>query len=414
MGEASVEQNTVSGADIEAAAARLQPLIRRTPLERQATLSQLTGEEVYVKLENFQKTGSFKIRGAFNKILRLNEAERRRGVIAASAGNHAQGVAYAAQRAGLRALIVMPRGAAVSKVAATKEYGAEVVLVGDTYDDASAHAQGLAAERGLTFIHAFDDPAVIAGQGTIGLEILADLPDVDVIVVPVGGGGLISGIALAARAAAGASGRRVRVIGVQAAGAPSMARSQAGGRPITLDDVHTIADGIAVKRPGGLTYSIVRQTVDELVTVDDEAIAAAILLFVERLKLVVEGAGAAAAAAVLSGKVRAPGQRVAVVASGGNIDVDMIARIIDRGLVAAFRRLRLRVGLSDRPGSLHRLTGVIAAADGNILGIEHDRTNTGVPIGATEVTLSLAVQNKSHGEALIRALEESGYGVQVV
>ncbi len=394
---------------IRAAAQRLAGRVHRTPLERQATFSARVGVPVYLKLENLQKTGSFKLRGALNKILQLSPEQRQAGVVAASAGNHAQGVAYAARELGVRALIVMPQGAPTSKVAATREYGAEVVLAGESYDEAFEVALELANRRGLHLIHAFDDEAVMAGQGTVALEILDELPDVATVVVPVGGGGLMAGMAVALKAER----PEIRLVGVQAEGADAVV--QALARPLQPPSPPpapgTIADGIAVKRPGRLTLPILAQYVDELVTVSDDEIASTILTFMERMKLVVEGAGAAAVAALLARKATVRGPAVAVV-SGGNIDVDMIARIIERGLVRTGRRLRLLIRLADRPGALHRLTGVVAAGHGNILGIEHDRTNVQAPIGTTEVTLWVAVRDEGHGEELVARLRAAGYQVK--
>jgi len=389
---------------------RIAGRVHLTPLEHQYTLSEALGAPLYVKLENLQKTGSFKLRGALNKLGQLTPEQRAAGVVAASAGNHAQGVAWAARELGMRALIVMPEGAAASKVAATKAYGAEVLLKGETFDDAAQVAAEAAAEQGLTLIPAFDDEAIIAGQGTIGLEILEQLPDVGTVVVPVGGGGLISGIAIAIKEAR----PEVRVIGVEAEGADAFSQSLASpnGQPVTLKSVNTIADGIALKAPGRLTYPIVRQYVDDIVVVRDDEIAGVILLFMERLKLVVEGAGAASVAALLSGRVAPSGDKPTVaVVSGGNIDVDVIARIIERGLVRTGRRMQLRVNLPDRPGALHRFSGVIARSQANILGIEHDRTSVRVPIGTTEVILSIAVHDAAHGERVIANLTEAGYEV---
>lgn len=400
----------VTLADIEAAHRRVTGRVHETPLMHQSTLSEVLGVPLYLKLENLQKTGSFKLRGALNKLHLLSPDERAAGVAAASAGNHAQGVAWAARALGSRALIVMPEGAASSKVAATKAYGAEVLLAGESFDDALEIALDEAARRGMTFIPAFDDPAVVAGQGTIGVEIAAALPEVHTVVVPLGGGGLAAGIAVALKALQPS----IRIVGVEAEGAAAFARSIASGNsePVALPTVNTIADGIAVKRPGTITYPLVNRFVDEVVTVADDHIAATILLFMERLKLVVEGAGAASVAALLAGRIALDeeGPVVAVV-SGGNIDVDMIARIIERGLVRSGRRLELRVNLPDRPGALHAFSGVIARNQANILGIEHDRTSVRVPIGTTEVILSVTVHDGDHGRRLIAALREAGYDV---
>lgn len=395
---------------VQEARQRISGRVHHTPLAYQSTLSQLLKIPLYLKLENLQKTGAFKLRGALNKLLQIQSKGNVPGVVAASAGNHAQGVAWAARELGIRSLIVMPRGAAVSKVAATKSYGAEVLLEGDTYDDAHLVALDYARREGLTLIPAFDDEAVAAGQGTLGLEILDALPESGTIVVPVGGGGLIAGLAVAVKELR----PDIRVIGVEAMGADSFYRSlnSADASRVTLSTVNTIADGIAVKSPGHYTYPIVQQYVDEMVTVTDDEIAGAILMFMERLKLVVEGAGAASLAALLAGRVTLDSERpVVAIVSGGNIDVDMIARIIERGLVRSGRRLQLRVQLPDRPGALHAFTGVIAKTQANILGIEHDRTGAAIPIGKTEVILSVAVHDTAHGDLLINHLTEAGYVV---
>ena len=366
----------------------------------------MIGAPVYLKLENLQKTGSFKLRGAYNKIHSLDEVEKKRGVIAASAGNHAQGVAYAASHAGIRSVIVMPETAPLSKVSATKGYGAEVVLAGTSYDEAFARAQELEQEQGLTFVHAFNDDQVMAGQGTIGLEILCELPELSTVVVPIGGGGLIAGVATAIKAIA----PRVRVVGVQAAGADAMAQSKQAGFLTSTAIVSTIADGIAVKSPGDRTFEVIQQVVDEIVTIDDEAIAAAILMLLERGKLMVEGAGAVGLAALLNGKVAATGP-VACIISGGNIDVNFIARIIERGLVKAGRRSIITTRVPDRPGMLQKMLSVIAGSKGNVLHVYHDRLNHSVPLGQCEVQVSMETRDKEHTAEIIVALQKEGYCV---
>ena len=362
---------------------------------------------LHLKLENLQKTGSFKLRGAYNKIHVLAPEEKARGVIAASAGNHAQGVAYAATHAGIRSVIVMPETAPLAKVAATKGYGAEVVLAGTSYDEAFAKAKELQARDGLTFVHAFDDPAVMAGQGTIALEILRELPDVAAVVVPVGGGGLIAGVATAIKEKA----PHVKVYGVQAAGADAMARSKAGNCLTQTAEAQTIADGIAVKSPGKATFAVVQKYVDDIVTVDDEAIAASILMLLERAKLVVEGSGAIALAAMLGGRLPASGP-VACVVSGGNIDVNFIARIIERGLVKAGRRCVITTRVPDRPGCLQKLLSIIADCRGNVLHVYHDRLNHGVPLGQSEVQVSMEIRDAGHSLEILTALQKAGYEVR--
>lgn len=390
--------------DVEAARVKLQGIARHTPLEHSQTFSDLAGHPVYLKLEMFQKTGSFKLRGAYNKIANLTDEQRMRGVIAASAGNHAQGVAYAATRYGIPCTIVMPETASLAKIAATQGYGARVVLHGDTYDDAYAHALMLQQEHGYTFVHAFDDPHVMAGQGTIGLELLSDLTDVDTVVVPVGGGGLISGIAVAVKSARPG----VRVVGVEAARAACFAASLEQGRIVTLSAASTIADGIAVKRPGDLTFAAVRQWVDDIVTVEDEEIARTMVLLMERSKVVAEGAAATALAAVLYQRITNPG-RCAVVLSGGNVDVTVLSRTIEHGLVEAGRYLRLKVTIADRPGALRDLLDIIAKLGANVVTVQHHRIGARIAIGETEVELDLETRDVAHIRRIVDTLRETGY-----
>ena len=393
--------------DIEDAAAALSGVAHDTPLDFSSTFSAMAKTPVHLKLENLQKTGSFKLRGAYNKIRLLSAGEKARGVIAASAGNHAQGVAYAATHAGIRSVIVMPETAPLAKVAATKGYGAEVVLAGTSYDEAFAKAKELQERDGLTFVHAFDDPAVMAGQGTIALEVLRELPDAAAVVTPVGGGGLIAGLATAIKEKA----PQVKVYGVQASGADAMARSKAGGRLVQTAEASTIADGIAVKAPGQSTFAVVQNYVDDIVTIDDEAIAASILMLLERAKLVTEGSGAIALAAVLAGKIPLDGPVVCVV-SGGNVDVNFIARIIERGLVKAGRRSVIRTRVPDRPGALQKLLAIIAEGRGNVLHVYHDRLNHDVPLGQSEVQVSMEIRDAAHSRDIVQALERAGYTVR--
>ncbi len=399
-------KNILSLQDIRLAATALAKVAHQTPLDRSSTFSGMIGLPVYLKLENLQKTGSFKLRGAYNKIYQLGAADRAGGVIAASAGNHAQGVAYAASHAGIRSVIVMPETAPLSKVAATRGYGAEVVLAGTSYDEAFARAKELAEQQGLTFVHAFNDPQVMAGQGTIGLEILRELPELDTVVVPIGGGGLIAGVATAIKELA----PHVKVVGVQASGADAMARSKASEALTQTESVTTIADGIAVKSPGDLTFKVVSRYVDEIVTIDDEAIAAAILMLLERAKLVVEGAGAIGLAALLHGKIAARGP-VACLISGGNIDVNFIARIIERGLVKTGRRVIITTRVIDRPGALQKLLASIAAGRGNVLYVHHDRIQHDVPLGQAKVQVSLETRDEGHTEDILASLQQEGYCV---
>lgn len=395
-------------AQIKAASAALKGVAHVTPLDRSVTFSDMAGRLVYLKLENLQKTGSFKIRGAFNKVCGLSSLEKQRGVIAASAGNHAQGVAFAAQRVGISSTIVMPETAPLSKVSATRGYGAKVVLAGSTYDEAFKRAKEIEASDGATFIHAFNDFAVMAGQGTIGLEILEQVPDVSAIVVPVGGGGLIAGIAAGVKELA----PHVKVYGVQASGADALSRSFQKGMLQQIAEVHTIADGIAVKNPGNYTYEVIKKTVDDIFTVDDEAIASSILLLLERAKMVVEGSGAVPLAALLQGKIPGNGP-VACVLSGGNIDVNFISRIIERGLVKAGRRVVITTRVVDRPGALQRLLAVIASARGNVIYVHHDRIEHDVPLGQAEVQVSLETRDSAHTEEILACLKQEGYETRV-
>ncbi len=400
----------LSLSDVEAARQRLQSAIYCSPCAYSESLSQLTGTRCFIKLENLQMTGSFKERGAANTLLTLADAERRHGVIAASAGNHGLAVAFHAQRLGIPAVIVMPEWAPLIKVASARRHGAEVVLSGADYEEAYARARRLCEERRLAFIHPFDDPRVIAGQGTIGLELVEQCPELDAVVVPVGGGGLVAGIALAMKAVKPAAG----VIGVQAETLPAMRRALAAGAPVTLSPAATIADGIAVRQVGEISFEIVRRLVDEIVTVDEEEIANAILLLLEIEKTVAEGAGATPLAALLNKKVALQGKTVALILSGGNIDVNVISRIIERGLVKDGRLVRLSVLLQDRPGALARLTGLIAETRANILHITHDRAFSRSRIGETEVELTLETSGREQIEAVKRHLVDAGYRVQEV
>ncbi|WP_425061296.1 threonine ammonia-lyase [Sporomusa carbonis] len=395
--------------DIETAREALAGIVHHTTLDRSSTFSSLTGNEVYLKLENMQKTGSFKIRGAYNKIHTLTPEEKANGVIAASAGNHAQGVAYGASRAGIKSTIVMPEIAPLAKITATRGYGAEVVLAGAVYDEAYNKAVEIQAETGQTFIHAFNDPAVIAGQGTIGLEILQDLEDVAAIVTPIGGGGLIAGIAVAVKELA----PHVKIYGVQAQGAPAMYMSKRAHILKTTKDAETFADGIAVKVPGDITFTLIDKYVDDIVVVDDEAIAGTILMLLERAKLMVEGAGAISLTAILHDKIPAKGKIVSVI-SGGNVDVNFISRIIERGLVKAGRRVRLSTVVVDRPGSLQRLLAIIAHLQANVLYVSHDRVEKHVPLGQAVVEIGLETRDVLHTDHILASLRHEGYKVEII
>lgn len=400
---------TISLAMIEAAHATMLDQVHNTPLDRSRTFSDLVGCELYLKLENLQKTGSFKLRGAYNKIHSLTEAEKRRGVIAASAGNHAQGVAYAANLTGIKSTIVMPEIAPLAKVIATRGYKAEVVLSGLGYDEAFEKARSIQQESGQVFIHAFNDPYVIAGQGTIGLEILQALEDVSAVVVPIGGGGLAAGIALAIKEKA----PHVKVYGVQAKGAPSMYISKQQHTLKATPDAVTIADGIAVKAPGDITFGLIDRYLDDIVVVDDEAIASTILMLLERAKLMVEGAGAVSLAALLNHLLPVSGKVVSVI-SGGNIDVNFISRIIERGLVKAGRRVKIITRVTDRPGALNRLLTIIASLRANVIHVYHDRVERNVPLGQAVVEVSMETQDAMHTETILTTLRQEGYVVELI
>jgi threonine dehydratase len=390
--------------DVRAAADLLDGVVRVTPVARPVNLSTLASRALVLKCEQFQRTGSFKLRGAYRRIVELAPPTE---VVAASAGNHAQGVALAASLRGLRATVFMPETAALPKVQATRDYGAEVVIAGASYEDAAHEAQQHAARTGACFVSPFDDPLVIAGQGTIGLELADQAPDVETVVVPVGGGGLISGVAAALKALRPAC----RVVGVEAEGADAMRASVAAGEPRRLEHLDTIADGIAVKQPSARTLAHVRALVDDVVTVTDEEIARALLLLLERSKIVVEPSGAAPLAAVLTERVGgAPGSPVGIVLSGGNVDPSLLSRLIDFGLNAAGRYLRLRVVVLDRPGELHRLLGVLAALGLNVVEVDHHRAGAGLPtVDAVEVEIALETRDRAHQDEARRAIIDAGF-----
>lgn len=361
--------------------------------------------DLYLKTENLQVTGSFKVRGAYYKISQLSEEEKARGIVACSAGNHAQGVALAAARSGIPSVICMPDGAPISKVEATKSYGAKVELVKGAYDDAAAYAQKLHEEQGYTFIHPFDDDAVIAGQGTIGLEILDQLADVDAVLVPIGGGGLISGVAFAIKQLR----PQCRVYGVQAAGAPSMYESLAEGSQITLDSVSTFADGIAVKHPGDITFRMVREYVDGVVTVSEDEIAAAILALIEKQKMIAEGAGAVAVAAAMFRKVDLAGKKVACVVSGGNIDVTILSRVITRGLVMSGRSATLVIALEDKPGQLLGVSEIISRCGGNVVQVYHDHGDTNMAINSCFLRIGIETRDQAQVDQIRAELTRAGF-----
>ena len=405
---ASVEKHTVTIADIWEAHKLLKPRLHHTPLAPSRTLYEMTGADIYLKAEHMQRSGSFKVRGASYKLSRLTEEEYRCGVIAASAGNHAQGVAIAAAHYGISCTIVMPETAPLAKVTATQGYGANVVQHGFTYDDAYQYCLKLQETSGATFIHAFDDPDIIAGQGTLGLEMLSDLPDADALVVPIGGGGLIAGIAIAARALR----PDITIIGVQAAGAAGCRASLDAGELQTLPTIMTIADGIAVKRPGTLTFSLISQLVDDVVVVDDEAIISAVLFLMERNKMLVEGAGAAGVAALLNGTITLAEKKVLVPLTGGNIDINLVSRFIEHGLAAAGRYFVIHTRLTDRPGELMRLLTIIAEMKINVIDVRHQRISSRLPIMQREETLTLETRDRAQCEQLLQRLRTDGYIVE--
>jgi threonine dehydratase len=399
---------SVTIADIWEAYKLLKPRLHHTPLAPSRTLRDITGADIYLKAENMQRSGSFKVRGASYKLSHLSKEEYSRGVIAASAGNHAQGVAIAAAQYNISCTIVMPETAPLAKVTATQGYGAEVVLHGFTYDDAYQYCLELQQETGATFIHAFDDPDIIAGQGTLGLEMLSDLPDADALIVPIGGGGLIAGITIAARALR----PNIKIIGVQAEGAAGCRASLDAGELRTLPSIATIADGIAVKRPGTLTFPIIQNLVDDVVTVNDEEIIGAVLLLMERNKMLVEGAGAAGVAAMLSGVVKLDGKRVLVPLTGGNIDINLVSRFIEHGLATAGRYFVIHTRLTDRPGELMRLLAIISEMRINVIDVRHQRISSRLPIMQREETLTLETRDRVQCEQLLQRLRAAGYVVE--
>jgi threonine dehydratase len=396
----------LSCADVEAAAELLADVVRRTPLEHSRALAEQVGGPVWLKCENLQHTGSFKIRGAYTRIARLTDAERSRGVVAASAGNHAQGVALAARLLGARATVYMPETAPLPKVAATRGYGAEIRLLGQTLAEPLVAAAEHAERTGSVFIHPFDHPDVIAGQGTVGLEVLEQCPDVATVVVCAGGGGLVSGIAAAVK------GRRpdVRIVAVQAEGAAAFPGSLAAGRPVPLARMATMADGIAVAVPGDLTLAHVQGLVDEVRTVTEEDLSRALLFCLERAKLVVEPAGVAAVAAVLAEPTAFVPPVVAIV-SGGNIDPVLLLKVVQHGMAAAGRYLSLRLRVPDRPGSLAAVLSELAAVGANVLEVEHERTATRLDLGEVEVFVVLETRGPDHAEEVVSALSRAGYAV---
>jgi len=383
----------------------LKNVIRKTDVIKAPNINPLS--DVYLKTENLQITGSFKVRGSYYKISQLTEEEKSHGVIACSAGNHAQGVALAATKNGIKSIICLPDGAPISKVEATKNYGAEVCLVEGVYDDAYNKALSLRDEKGYTFIHPFNDESVIAGQGTIGLELFDQIPDLDAVVVPIGGGGLISGVAFTMKNL----NPNIKIYGVQAAGAPSMANSVKDGEIERLNSVSTIADGIAVKEPGNLTFKLVSEYVDEIVTVSDDEISAAILALIEQQKLIAEGAGAVSVAAVMFNKIPVKGKKVACLISGGNIDVTILSRVIKRGLMMSGRSCQLMLELVDKPGQLKNVSRIIAEKGGNVTSVFHERSNEGSDVNGCYLRVNLETRNYEHIEEIKQALTDFGFKI---
>lgn len=394
--------------DVEIAGTRIKGIIRETPLRWSETISRMAGFSIHVKLENQQKTGSFKLRGAANRILGGEIVGK--GVVAASAGNHAQGVAYAAQQANLSATIVMPQGAPITKADATRKYGARVIQQGSTYDECYGIARQMAEQENLQYIHAFDDPLIVAGQGTIGLEIMAQLPSIRQVIVPVGGGGLVSGIALAVKNID----PHIRVVGIQAQGADAVFQTFRHRKLAESESVSTIADGIAVKKPGHLTSQLIMEYVDNVLTVSDEEIASAMLVALERLKTMVEGAGAAALAAALYRNKYLDPVPTAVVLSGGNVDANLIAQLIQRGLLKTGRLVVMKISIADKPGNLQRVLNIVSGQGANIISIVHERLGQEVPLGWTQIILSLETRNRQHIDSLALALDEQGLKVEIL
>jgi threonine dehydratase len=395
-------------AEFEDARTRVARVIDVTPLQSSRSIAEKSGSPVHLKCENLQRTGSYKIRGAYNRLSRLTDEEKARGVVAASAGNHAQGVAFAARELGISATIFMPVGVALPKLQATRSYGAEVVLHGHVVGETLRAAADFAERTGAVVIHPFDHADIVAGQGTLGLEILEERPDLETVLVPIGGGGLASGLASAMKQKAALDGRTIRIVGVQASHAAPYPLSLEAGEVREVEVLPTIADGIAVGRPGELNFEIIRHYVDEVVTVTDDEIATAMLVLLERAKLVVEPAGAVGVAALLSGRVSDTGVTVAVL-SGGNIDPLMMERVISHGLVASERYLRLRVPLPDRPGQLSRVSEIVAGCNANVVEVLHTRHGTGLQISQVELELHIETRGPDHAEAVISALRNDGF-----
>ncbi len=415
--QGALENLPVGLADIQQAAKLLEAVIEHTPMDHSRELSSRLGSEVYLKCENLQRSGSFKVRGAYVRMARLSPEQKARGVVAASAGNHAQGVALAAAKLGIKARIYMPLGAALPKVAATKSRGAEVVLHGATVDQALAEANRYAQEHSAVFVHPFDNPDIIAGQGTIGLEIMEQVPTVDTIIVGVGGGGLLAGISVAVRAIAEQTGRKIRIIGVQAEHAAAYPPSLAADALVPLKKVATIADGIAVGRPGQMPFSIIKELVDDVHTVSEDDIARALIFLMERNKLVVEPAGSVPVAALLDQTLKKTygnlGTTVCLL-SGGNIDPMLMLKVIQRGLSAAGRYLTIKLMLNDRPGELTRISSIISSLDANVTGVDHTRVGSALSMGDVSITIDMETKGNEHCQQVLAGLTDAGYQPIVV
>lgn len=402
--------------DIEAARETLKDVIRETSMDHSRALGRMTGSTVHFKCENLQRAGSFKVRGAYVHMSSLSDDEKAKGVVAASAGNHAQGVALAASKLGIDARIYMPLGAALPKVQATRDHGATVVLAGNNVDESLELAARYSEETGATFIHPFDNPNIVAGQGTVGLEIVEQQPDVDTVLLSIGGGGLLAGTAIAIKEYARRQGRHINVIGVQAEKAAAYPPSLVADKPVSLDNVVTMADGIAVGRPGDVPFGIIKDLCDEVVTVTDDEIAAAIVFLLERSKMVVEPAGAAPVAALLTGKLQELGiesESVVAVLSGGNIDPMLMQKVIQVGLSSAGRFLTVKIALRDRPGELQNISRIIAENDANVTRVDHSRVGAGLTMGGVHITIDMEIRGRDHSEQVLEALREADYDPMV-
>lgn len=415
-------QTTETGAsavryeDIETARETLRNIITETSMDHSRALGRITGSTVHLKCENLQRAGSFKVRGAYVHMASLTDEQKAKGVVAASAGNHAQGVALAASKLGINARIYMPLGAALPKVQATQDHGATVVLAGNNVNEALELAARYAEETGATFVHPFDNPHVVAGQGTLGLEIVEQQPDVDTVIMSIGGGGLLAGVAIAIKEHARRQGRHINVIGVQAEKAAAYPPSLVAGKPVTLDNVATIADGIAVGRPGNVPFSVIKELCDEVVTVTDDEIAAAIVFLLERSKMVVEPAGAAPVSALMTGKLKEVGletESIVAVLSGGNIDPMLMLKVIQVGLASAGRFLTVKIPLRDRPGELQTISRIIAENDANVTRVDHSRVGAGLTMGGVHITIDMETRGREHSEQVLEALREAGYEAMV-